>query len=227
MEQRAPAMSVHRGWAAMDVWKTCIIVAGGNGFRKGQPSFRDDSTSNAIELLDTAHPAKGWTRLPDIPGHPRGWVAGAVVGDAFYLFGGLYFRIVDGKRQNHRIAETVRLDLKARTWRRCADMPYALSGHDAVSFGDRYVILVGGAPKWTSEQDKAYGRVPNEYSNRVLVYDTKRDRFDMMPTPMPHGTNDIRVVRIGKTIYVLGGENVEKATSNTTKFLRIGTIVGE
>ena len=223
----APAMSVHRGWAAMDGWKTCIIVAGGNGFRKGQPSFRDDSTSNAIELFDTAHPAKGWTRLPDIPGHPRGWVAGAVVGDTFYLFGGLYFRIVDGQRQNHRLAETVRLDLKARTWTRCADMPYAVSGHDAVSFDDRYVILVGGAPNWTPEQDKAFGRVPNEYSNRVLIYDTKRDRFDMTPSPMPHGTNDIRVVRIGKTIYALGGENVEKATSNTTKFLRIGTIVTE
>ncbi len=221
----AKPMSVDRGWAAMDTWKTCIIVAGGNGFRKGQPPFTEKTTRHAVELFDTAHPEKGWTRLPDIPGHPRGWVAGAVVGDAFYLFGGLYFRTVEGKRQNHRLGETLRVDLKTRTWSRRADLPYALSGHDAVGYADRYVIIVGGAPDWSAEQNKAYGRVPNEYSNRVLVYDTKRDRFEMLPSPMPHGTNDIRVVRIGQTLYALGGENVDKTTSNTTKFLRIGKIV--
>lgn len=218
-------MTVDRGWAAMDTWKTCIIVAGGNRFAKGQPAFNEKSTSSAVELFDTAHPEKGWTRLPDIPGHSRGWVAGAVVGDAFYLFGGSHFRIVDGKRQSDRLRETLRLDLKARTWSRRTDMPYAISGLDAVSYEDRYVILLGGAPDWSTEQNKRYGRKPNEYSNRVLVYDTKGDAFEMMPSPMPHGTNDIRAARIGKTIYALGGENIDKATSNTTDYLRIGTIV--
>lgn len=46
-----------------------------------------------------------------------------------------------------------------------------------------------------------------------------------MPSPMPVPTNDVRVVRIGKTLYVLGGENIEPATSNTTAWLRIGEIV--
>ena len=218
-------MSADRGWAAMDVWQTRIIVAGGNSLRKGQPAFNEKSTCKTVEVFDTARPEAGWSKLPDIPGHGRGWVAGAVVGDAFYLFGGLHFTIVDGKRQNHRLRETLRLDLKTRQWSRRADLPYALSGHDAVSYGDRYVILAGGAPDWSADQDKAYGRVPNEYSNRVLVYDTKRDAYRMLPSPMPHGTNDIRVARIGQTVYALGGENVEKATSNTTNFLRIGTIV--
>lgn len=61
----------------------------------------------------------------------------------------------------------------------------------------------------------------------VLVYDTRQDRYDMMPSPMPYGTNDIRAARIGKTVYAVGGENIDKATSNTTNYLRIGTVVTE
>lgn len=217
--------SVDRGWAAMDAWGTRIIVAGGNRFQEGEPAFTEKSTSNVVELFDTAHPEKGWTRLPDMPGQSRGWVAGATVGDAFYLFGGSYHRIIDGKRRSYRLREALRLDLKRRAWSPCADMPFPLSGHDAVSYGDRYVILVGGAPEWTAEQNKAYSRAPDEYSNRVLVYDVKRDRFEILPSAMPHGTNDIRAARIGRTIYAIGGENVDKATSNTTKFLRIGKII--
>jgi hypothetical protein len=40
--------------------------------------------------------------------------------------------------------------------------------------------------------------------------------------PMP--TNDIRVVLHKDTLYTLGGENIEPATSNTTPWLRIGRI---
>jgi len=43
-------------------------------------------------------------------------------------------------------------------------------------------------------------------------------------SPMPYGTNDIRVTRIGDRIYALGGENIPKPTRNTTKWLRIGEI---
>ncbi len=222
-----PPMPTDRGWAAMDAWRTCLICAGGNRFSKGQAPFTEKTTCHAVEMFDTAAPGTGWRKLPDIPGDSRGWVAGAVVDDAFYLFGGLHFRIVDGMRQNYRLPETLRLDLKSKTWSKRADMPYPLSGHDAVAFADRYVIIVGGAPDWTEAENRRYGRKPDQYSNVVLVYDTQADRWSILPSPMPYGTNDIRAAIIGKTIYALGGENIHTPTSNTTNYLRVGRIVTE
>ncbi len=220
-----PPLAVDCGFMAMDTWKTHIVVAGGNRFRKGQDAFTDKTTIGVVQMFDTARAQEGWSRLPDIPGPSRGWVACAVVRDALYLFGGAYFRMVEGKRQTVHLRETLRMDLQSHSWQRRADLPFGLSGHDAVAFADRYVILLGGAPEWSPQEEKSYGRVPGEYSARVLVYDTQGDRFEMLPTPMPHGVNDIRAVCIGRTIYALGGENIEKETSNTTNHLRIGTIV--
>ena len=59
---------------------------------------------------------------------------------------------------------------------------------------------------------------------RRMVEEEGADRWTVLPSLLPMPTNDIRVVLIGDTLYALGGENIEPATSNTTAWLRIGAI---
>ena len=106
-------------------------------------------------------------------------------------------------------------------------------GLDSCVYGDRYIIVVGGAAEtddYTEEMQAAHEgseRYASYYSPFVLVYDTVEDAWKVLPSLMPWPTNDVRVVLLGNKLYALGGENVEPATSNTTAWLRIGEIVPE
>ena len=96
---------------------------------------------------------------------------------------------------------------------------------------DLALIVIGGAPStedFTAEmrrQQQEDRFHESYYCPFVMVYDTTTDRWHRMPSVMPVPTNDIRVVIRQKRLYALGGENIEPATSNTTRFLRIGELV--
>ncbi len=222
---RMPSMRRDRGWFAVDRIGTKIIVAGGNRFAPGEAAFTPKSTLATAEWFDTAKPDAGWQALPSFPGQSRGWVAGATAAGKFHIFGGSHHLLKDGKRNSPRLRTAAAFDPASGKWSALPDLPYPVSGLDAVAYADRYIILVGGAAFMSAEQKERWPQDPNHYSNVVLVFDTKTQTYHPMPSPVPYGTNDIRVTRIGETIYALGGENIHKPTSNTTKWLRVGKIV--
>ena len=102
---------------------------------------------------------------------------------------------------------------------------------DCCAYLDRYVIVFGGASDTTSyspelrsllKKDRYY---KNYYTPFILVYDTELDTWFRLPGRLPMPTNDIRVAIMGKKVYLLGGENIDPATSNTTPLSRIGQII--
>ncbi|MBN1346631.1 MAG: hypothetical protein JXQ73_28330 [Phycisphaerae bacterium] len=222
---RVAPMKQDRMVGAMDAMGGKIVVAGGAHFKPGEGQWTPTSNVSSVEWLDAAKPDARWQPLPSFPGQTLDHVAGACIGSKFCLFGGAHHVLKDGKRVSPRVTTAAVLDTKTSKWSKLPDLPYPLSGHDAVAYRDRYIILLGGAAFFSPEQTKRWPQDKGYYSNVVLVFDAKTNTYHPMPSKMPYATNDIRVALIGDTIYALGGENIDPATSNTTKWFRVGRIV--
>ena len=223
---QAPGLNDARGWAPSVSVDGELFVFGGAKSGRGP-------TLNSVEMLDTTAPDGKWEVVGRIPGDSRGWLGAAAVRGCIYVFGGGHFfdPKPDEGPDRKKLAETIRFDPDSFAWEPVAPLPYRLSGMDSCVYQDRYIIVVGGAPEiddFTPEMKEAYEkseRFESYYCPFVLVYDVETDTWTVLPTLMPTPTNDIRVVLLGNKLYALGGENVEPATSNTTAWLRIGTIV--
>lgn len=228
----APSLNEARGWAPSVSVGSRLFVFGGAKSGRGP-------TIGSVEMLDTAAPNGAWEVVSQIPGDSRGWLGAASVAGKIYIFGGSHFfspepneepKPADGPDRKH-FTEVFQFDPDTLEWQPRAALPYRLSGMDSCVYQDRYIIVVGGAAQtddFTPELKQAYeatDRFASYYCPFVLVYDTQSDVWNRLPTPLPVPTNDIRVVLSGKTLYALGGENIEPATSNTTAWLRIGEIV--
>ena len=215
-----------RGWAPSVAVGARLFVFGGAKGGHG-PTLR------SVEMLDTSRTDAAWKDISMIPGKSRGWLGAAAVGGKIYVIGGSHFfepKPAEGP-DRVRLTEVLAFDPETRTWQSKAPLPYPLSGMDCCVFEERYILVVGGAVDpgdFSEELRKAYEaseRYASYYCPFVLVYDTQRDAWRRLPSLLPMPTNDVRVVLLGKTLYVLGGENIEPATSNTTAWLRIGEII--
>lgn len=208
-----------------------LLVAAGGGWGMKLGGF-DATPVSAVEALDLANIEAGWQTLPHYPGFRRAGAMGAVCGGKFYMFGG-YRRLergvtaedgfVGADRDSPRFTDTLRYDPAAGAWERLVELPFGLSGGCAVTYADRYVIIMGGSghgqTTFTFEGEQIGG-----YNDQVLVYDTAADRYFVLDERMPAGLNDVKAAIIGDTIYVVGGESVDPRHSNTVNLLQIGKI---
>ncbi len=222
---RLPDLNQKRGWAPSVALDGKLYVFGGALGGHGP-------TLGSVEALNLAAPSAGWQSIGEIPGDSRGWLGAAAVDGAIYVMGGSHF--LEPKPKNgpdrRRLNEVWRFDPQTAKWTPRAPLPFRLSGFDSCVYADRYIIVVGGAPDaadFTEQmrREQAKDRFhASYYCPFVLVYDTQTDAWKVLPTRLPVPTNDIRVVLNGETLYAIGGENIEPATSNTTPWLRIGRI---
>jgi N-acetylneuraminic acid mutarotase len=183
-------MTVARTHMAVGNVGARLIVAGGNRYDFDENGYSPQTIQSATETLDLTQSERGWRRCADIPGSPRGWSASAVVGEKFYVLGGVTWT----EKARVRLAETLRYDAERDEWKRLTDFPMPISGWEGEAYRDRYIIAVGGAgTRWND--------VP-------FAYDTQADRWLRIASPLPPGAvfNDPGVCIIGDTIYVAGGE---------------------
>ena len=188
--QTAAPMLVPRTHMAVGKVGSRLIVAGGNKYDIADRGYSPATIQGVTEVFDLAQPERGWAKRAPIPGSPRGWCASAVVGEKFYVLGGVTWTA----KARVRLAETLSYDPARDEWKRLADFPMLISGWEGEVFADRYIIAVGGAgTRWND--------VP-------FVYDTQTDRWMRIASPLPPGAlfNDPGVCIIGDTIYVAGGE---------------------
>ena len=223
---RIASLNQARGWAPSVAVGESLYVFGGAQGGHGP-------TLDTVEALDVSDRNAAWRTVGRIPGPSRGWLAAAAVGGKIYVIGGSHFvapKPAEGP-DRERLAEVLEFDPATLEWEKRSSLPYRLSGMDCCVYADRYIIVVGGAPEvddFTQEMSAAYeatDRRESYYCPFVMVYDTETDCWRRLPSPLPMPTNDVRVVLIAKKLYVLGGENIEPATSNTTAWFRIGEIV--
>jgi len=175
-----------RGGAAVGVHGTTIFLAGGLSKLELTGSFEQASV-NTVSSYDTV--TNTWnSALPPLPG-ARDHVAGAIIGNTFYVTGGRE------QGQFNVRNNTWALDLSSpSSWVEKAPLPTARGGLASVSVG-RYLFTFGGEGNPNDE----YGVFHN-----TEVYDTVQDSWWIGP-PMSlprHGTN---AVAIGRDIFIPGG----------------------
>ncbi len=231
--------SLHQGrsvCALAVVGDMAVCVGGGEWERVYSGAFTANNITIA-ETLNLKNLGAGWIDLGKPSFSPRIGCAAAAVGGSFYLFGG-YNCWVDENKTRHfeHYDQAFRYDCANKRWTELSPMPVKLSGHQALSYADRYIILVGGNFRFsllgqdllyqTTKVDPERKVLIGEYSDLVWVYDTQADSYDLLPERIPHGHNDVRACIRNNTIYVVGGENCDVTTSNTTNSFIVGKIEG-
>lgn len=199
-------LSVPRTHMATDRVGDFMIVAGGNRYDFAEKGYSPRTIQNVTDVLDLAHPEAGWKQRTPIPGSPRGWSASAVVGDKFYMLGGVTWT----PNARVRLQECLSYDPAKDEWQKLADFPMPISGWEGATLDDRHIMVVGGAG--------------NGWNDLAFVYDTKENRWLRCTSPLPPGAvfNDPGVCVIGDTIYVAGGEG--SGGSHFNHFL-VGKII--
>ena len=193
-----------------------LVVAGGNEYNRQKGGYDHTTIRGVVEVLDLEAPEKGWQSRSPIPGVPRGWIASSVIGDAFYVLGGLTFEKTENTGRTRRLQQSWRYDPAKDRWTQIASPPVPISGWEAAPYDNRYIICVGGVMAVKS-QETIWNDIP-------LVYDTKDDRWLQLtgsPTPPAATLNDPGVCIHGNQIYVAGAEGPKG--SHFDHFL-IGTI---
>ncbi len=206
------AASMHQDHLLPDcaaVGDTIVVTGGISGVGDG------------MEAYNTKQPEAGWFELPPAPVMRAS--AAAASGGKLYLFGGL----AGDDAATQTSARAFSLDLAARSWKEIKSMPLPLRFAKAVSYQDRYIIILGGG----SRSDPGFPpmKIPGgpigQLSPFVIVYDTNLDEYWQLKETMPVGVATQGSVLIGDTIYVIGGETRDPPTSNCSNKLQIGKIV--
>lgn len=230
-----PKLTQRRADGAVAAVGNLVVCAGGGEWERKHGGAFSANNVTIAEALNLDNLQAGWINLGEPPFSPRVGCAAAAVGGCLYLFGGYNCWLDEhGDRHFEYSNQVCRYDCSAGRWAEMAAMPVKLSGHQAVAFADRYVILMGGVVRFsllgqelcyqTTKVDSKRGLLLGEYSDLVWVYDTQTGSYDLLPGRTPHGHNDLRACIKGNTIYVVGGENSDVTTSNTTNAFMIGEI---
>lgn len=232
------------GWVWTDLqcevpWPVCeanaiaigpliYLIGGADYFRpsgtKGAENFyteagRDNSpVGRALLVLDTRDPAAGWKRLADFPGVPRAFSSAAAAGGKLYVLAGLYSPLPTPSRPEAEFYNAVDswvYDPAKDSWSRLPDMPDDANVR-AVSFNDRYLLLLGGYKYGTTwlpdgrtrevytEAEKA-STMAAKIKRSVMVYDTLTRTLAEAAPLLDQSSWPMATVH-GFTVFCLGGE---------------------
>lgn len=195
----------HLGVGAIN--DTLLIAAGGNEYDFAVRGYHHSTIRKTVEVFDLSNPGKGWQQRTPLPA-AAGWVASSVCRGKFYVMGGLRF---SESNTQHRHKATYCYDAEKDRWKNGAPFPVPISGWEAATFQDRFIIAVGGVlvPDARPVQDYTSDLIQHTRWNDVaFAYDTHHDRWYRLDGALPPGGkfNDPGVCIIGNTIYVAGAE---------------------
>lgn len=166
-----------------------------------------------FQVLDLNHLDRGWMELPPLPGVHRTHHTLSAAGGKLYVLGGIAMPSQEKDPARRGVFNTVDdycYDPATQAWTRVRDMPLPLGGHAALTYRDRYILLMGGfsGRKVLTVQGMIrdpYG-VCQGFEDRVFVYDTQTNLFSLA-TPMRHKINDPRPVWIDEdSLFEATGE---------------------
>lgn len=183
-------MPIARAAAAAAVIGDKLYVAGG---RNRLPTYT--TNEGLLKRLDVFDFASGkWTRGRDMA-IAREHVAGAALGDAFYVIG--------GRLAFDATAAVERYVPSKDRWERVADMQVPHNGFPAVTVGNRIVVFGGEEPS------NARLRTHNEVTE---VYEPNADRWSRLADMRtPRGAHAAAV--LGRRVYAIEGLVAQPTTT--------------
>lgn len=191
-----PSLPIPISNAVATLIDNTVYIAGGETALK---------TLSQFLTLDLKNIAAGWKKLADIPQAVSHTVITAIsdeTGDKIYLCGGR-------KKNNNGISDLYNnvfmYDVAINSWEEKKALPYALSAGTSILYGTNHILLFGGdrgvvfnktekliaainAEKDTEkkqeliqQKNKLQSQHPG-FSNEVLLYDTKKDTWEIVST---------------------------------------------
>lgn len=162
-------MPVARSQFGLVEWNGGAWVIGGLNFDAGRQGD-EFKLPTAVLRLDVAHPEAGFSEAGFDIGEPRRAFAGALLGDRYFMTGGL-------KAGFEAVTSCEVLDLKARTHAPMRCPSQQRLGGELVALGER-LYLVGGS----AVPDGGGDRVP---STRIEAYDPSTDQWTTLSETLP------------------------------------------
>ncbi len=164
----------------------------GSGAAMGERLFlvggieRPDSTQAAgnFWMLDLSEKNPAWRGLPALPGPARMLAQVGVIGETFYVCGGVALHAgADGKPVRTYLKDNYAYDA-ATGWRKLADMPHAVAAAPspmAVTAAKTLLVVSG------DDGTRAHLAGPNHpgFLQEVLVYDPSRDAWSVAAEEAP------------------------------------------
>lgn len=224
-DQLPQLMNLTRGFHTVAATGSRLFAVAGGRFASGSPVDFWDRQVKDVEMFDTANPSAGWTRLPDLPGLERFGPISAGVNGKLYVFGGTNIGAPGSGYDSDRLNDAYVYNPLTNAWSSIPSPPFGFSNAHATVWNDRYIIMVGGVAEF-SDSDPYPPTDPNFYNNMVVVYDTRKGTYSILPSLLPKATGDIRTVLVGTTLYALGGETKGQETPPlfTSDWFRVGQL---
>jgi hypothetical protein len=138
-----------------------------------------------------------WEALPEFPGAARVSAAVASCGGKVYVFGGVHQEI--GKAVEN-LRDAWSFEPAMNRWTRLPDLPVARRAWSAVSDGTE--ILISGG-------------YTDTFADEIFSYETKTPKYKPAGK-LPHAIADTRMVRIGPSIFNVGGESGDRIRASWT-----------
>ena len=230
-----PPLNTPRAECGMAAVGDLVICAGGGNWEKTKGGAFTAEGVTTCEVLDMNDPASGW-KVHDFPFATRSSCAAAAVDGRFILFGGYDCHVAeDGTRAFTHFNDVLALHPASGEWEALPSLPFKLSGHDAVAWKDGTVVLLGGCVRYNLLGQEVLHHtltvrpkvgVVGGYSDLAWLYDVATGECSAIEGRMPAGLNDLRAVANGENIVVVGGENVDTTTSNTSNAVAVGEVEG-
>lgn len=176
-----------------------------------------------VYCYDLDDPEKGWYIVSKFPGTLRLNPSCNVIDDYVYIIGGVYpVPNWTGDKLNrfYSVLDNWKYDITNNIWIKLADNNYHITnfGSDVESvFMDRFVVLIGGLMYWnTINMDEVNPSIhpdglkipetsPFIFSDTIIVYDTKYDKFMLVDKLFCEISKPSYTV-VGNKIYLLSGE---------------------
>jgi N-acetylneuraminic acid mutarotase len=162
-------MPIARSQFGLVEWQGAAWVIGGLNFDAGRQGD-EFKLPTAVLRLDIAHPEAGFSDAGLEIGEPRRAFAGALLGDRYFMTGGL-------KAGFEAVTTCEVLDLKARTHSAMRCPSQQRLGGELVALGER-LYLVGGS----AVPESGGERVP---STRIEMYDPATDQWTTVSETLP------------------------------------------
>jgi hypothetical protein len=196
LEHKAMPLANGRGAAAVGVWGTKVVIAG--GIIPGLSNNMLDTGVRQIDVVAYDTATDTWQTLASMT-DARGYSMGAVVGDKFWVIG--------GSTNNARTPRVQTLDLTTNTWADDPSLSVSLSSA-GVGLVNGHMYLIGGILS-------ASGVI----SPNTLEYDFASGMANPLAT-MLAPRFALGAAPLGGRIYAAGGI----AMSSATDFAPVGTF---
>jgi N-acetylneuraminic acid mutarotase len=169
-------------------------------------NYSVEAVTGKFRRLNLTKPASAWEELS--PGPALQGLAMVAHNSKLYRIGGMQPKNKLGDKADVRsVASCAVYDPKSSKWSDLPPLPAPRSSHDAVTVGDR-IIVVGGWDMRGSSQ-------ASQFHETTLVLDLSEKTLQWKSIPQPFRRRAFNVGVVGDKVYIVGGMNFEEEIEKT------------